>query len=122
MTTEERINNILEIKQISKRELAKMAGVSTATIYLHFKNKKREYLVKYLDKLSKIFPDISKEWLYFGTGEMYAHSSLYPIETKDVELLKKSIDIFESELKNMLEELKIIKNKTEILEKKIKNL
>lgn len=122
MSTAERVNKLLKIKHLSKNELAKILGVPSATLYVHFKQNNQDYLTQYLTKISQYFPDISKQWLFFGEGEIYNDPSLNQIRMEEIQIFKTSLEHFENQIKIMSSELQLLKKQAELLENKIKNL
>lgn len=121
MTTAERILKVIELKKIKINELAKMLNIPSATMYSHFYKKNKDHLSQYLDKISELFPDISKRWLYFDEGEIFDKAIVH-ISLEEIKNFKNSIEIYQKQLELMLSEIKILKDQAELLEAKIKNL
>lgn len=123
MTTAERINKILEIKNLNKSDLAIKLGIPKPTMYFHFKNKNQDFLIQYLDQILEIFPDISKQWLYFEEGDMYKDSiKISQLRTEEAEVYIKAIENFEKQLQLMQAELEILKKQANLLEIKLKKV
>lgn len=121
MTTSERILKVIELKKIKINELAKLLNIPSATMYSHFYKKNKDHLSQYLDKISELFPDISKKWLYFDEGEIF-DKPLTHINLEEIKNFKQSIEIYQKQIELLSSELKILKEQAELLESKIKNL
>ena len=70
----QRVNEILNNKQVSVNALSKLAGMAQTTLNTQLRGE-RALSVLVIVKILEIFPDISAEWLLRGVGEMYKSNS-----------------------------------------------
>lgn len=70
----QRVNEILNNKQVSVNALSKLAGMAQTTLNTQLRGE-RALSVLVIVKILEIFPDISAEWLLRGEGEMYKPNS-----------------------------------------------
>lgn len=70
----QRVNEILNNKQVSVNALSKLAGMAQTTLNTQLRGE-RALSVLVIVKILEIFPDISAEWLLRGEGEMYKSNS-----------------------------------------------
>lgn len=65
----ERIKILFNLTEISRRRFAAKMGISSTYLAMIMKDQAPSY--KVLDALLEAFPDLEKQWLYFGVGEMF---------------------------------------------------
>jgi hypothetical protein len=68
-TNAERIKDFLDKYDIDEAIFNKKAGLGNGAVANNLKNKGK-FSDKSLEKILFAYPDIRKEWLYWGTGEM----------------------------------------------------
>ena len=66
----ERLQRIMHHESINQIELAERTGRLQSNIS-HILTGKRGVPIKFMEDILKAFPDISREWLMFGEGNMY---------------------------------------------------
>lgn len=66
----ERVSKLIEAKGISRNILAKRLDVPQNTLNRYFCAEHQDKLAQHLWTLLNLFPDVSREWLFFGEGEM----------------------------------------------------
>lgn len=66
----QRVEAVLAQKKVTKTRLAEMLGVPQSTLTMYFSVKRQDKLTPYLWKISSFWPDISRDWLFFGEGDM----------------------------------------------------
>ena len=84
MDTKDRIKLIMEEQHMTQQVFAEFLQQSPATLSSIFNGRTRPTL-NVVDAIKAKIPDISIEWLLYGLGEMYVHSStpesVVPTET-----------------------------------------
>ncbi len=70
----ERVTEVLKAKKLARYQLAEMVGAKQNTFNRYFDLENQDKLTPYLWKILELFPDISRDWLFFGEGEMTAGS------------------------------------------------
>ena len=68
----ERVLLAIQHKGATKAWLANELGIPKPTFNGWFSTDKQERLVPKLYAIHNLWPDISREWLFFGEGNMYA--------------------------------------------------
>lgn len=71
MNFKDRVDFILKKKSLSRTDLSKKLGLSQSTFNGYFAPGKEDALAPYLWKLMDLFPDISRDWLFFGEGKPF---------------------------------------------------
>lgn len=66
----ERVEQILRHHKMPRYALAKKLGVAQNTFTRYFCMDQQAKLSQYLWDIHALFPDIRREWLFFGEGEM----------------------------------------------------
>lgn len=66
----ERIECLLSEKGMSRKQLAVALDVPQNTFNRYFCQEQQDKLVPYLWKIFDLYSDVSREWLFFGEGEM----------------------------------------------------
>ena len=105
-----RLKKLLSEKDLSLPQLSKLLGFANPTTMYNYYNGKSRLPEKIVDKLCKLFPDVSRDWLLNGYGDMYSNVNA---STKSViEALKLEIEA----LKHKIDEKdKVINNLSEIV-------
>jgi Predicted kinase len=75
---------------ISEAKLASRLGVHPRTFNGYFKFERQDNLWPLLPKILEVLTDISREWLYFGEGEMLRSQTAAPPNDELVELLREN--------------------------------
>jgi len=96
MNLYEKIDNVLKYYNLSRSELARRLQVAQNTINRYFTPEQQDKLTPYLWKILESFPDVSRDWLFFGEGEMLGKNR---VTGKDVDALKEQVQELEKELK-----------------------
>lgn len=66
----ERVENLLKIKSESRYSLAKKLSIAQTTFNGYFDHERQGKLAPHLWTILKLFPDVRRDWLFFGEGEM----------------------------------------------------
>lgn len=69
----ERIKTLMLSKKMKQQDFASALGISPATLSSIFNDRTRPTL-SIVDAIKNTFPDISTDWLLFGSGEMFQSS------------------------------------------------
>lgn len=86
----ERIKYIISTSEFSQASVARRIGVVQQVFNQWLNPKSQKNLWEHLPVILEMFPDVRREWLYFGEGEMLqdakeAHLSVpLPVPTPDV--------------------------------------
>ena len=70
----DRIRQIMEAQHMTQQVFADFIGTNPATLSGIFNDRTRPTL-NIVEAIKKKIPDINTDWLMFGTGQMYQHSS-----------------------------------------------
>lgn len=65
----ERVDYILNQKGLSRKALASKLGVPQSTFTMYFSVSRQDKLAPLLWKLAELWPDVPRNWLFFGEGE-----------------------------------------------------
>jgi hypothetical protein len=76
-TNAERIKEFLDRFDIDESIFNKKAGLGNGAVANNLKNKGK-FSDKSLERILTSYPDIRKEWLYFGTGDMLISDTKKP--------------------------------------------
>jgi hypothetical protein len=76
-TNAERIKEFLDRFDIDESIFNKQAGLGNGAVANNLKNNGK-FSDKSLEKILNAYPDIRKEWLYWGTGEMLVSDKKNP--------------------------------------------
>ncbi len=82
METKDRIRQIMEDKHMTQQVFADFLQQSPATLSSIFNGRTRP-TINIIEAIKSKIPDISTEWLLFGSGDMYI---AHPAETADSDL------------------------------------
>ena len=66
----ERVDAVIRRMARSRTHLAKQLNIKQTTFNSWFSRDRQEYLLPVLFKILAFYPHISREWLFFGEGEM----------------------------------------------------
>lgn len=91
----EKIDKLLEHYNYSRIMLAKKIDVPTATFNRYFSENQEDKLRGCLWKIHEVFPEISRNWLFFGEGEMFDKIESNP----EINSLQNQIKELEQEIK-----------------------
>lgn len=111
-----RIEELLKIKQLRKADLARKLNVSYGTLYSHFNDTD---LARYIYDIANIFPDISKDWLFFGRGEIFEDEKNNKFIAQELNLVKEQLENEKKQLELFLSEIEILQKKVVELEKRL---
>ena len=96
----DRIRQIMESKHMTQQVFADYIGQSPATLSSIFNGRTRPTL-NIVEAIKKKIPNISTDWLMFGSGDMYLRESVPPSDTS----LPQGDDLFGSEVNPMSQNL-----------------
>jgi len=87
----ERVDAVVRRMAKSRTNMAKQLDVKQTTFNSWFTRDRQEYLLPVLFKILKLYPHISREWLFFGEGEMIKSEMDGPLisQRREKELLLK---------------------------------
>ena len=71
-----RIRFFSKSQKIPLARLAEHIGVSPQTFNTWFAEKSQRNLWEHLQKILDLYPELSREWLYFGEGPMLRDNSI----------------------------------------------
>ena len=74
----ERVDLVLNHHAMSRTELSRRLDIKHNTFSRYFTPDQQDKLSQSLWKMLDIFPDISRDWLFFGEGEMYNTDTVLP--------------------------------------------
>ena len=66
----ERVDAVIRKTAKSRTHLARQLGIKQTTFNTWFSRDRQDYLLPVLFKILELYPHISREWLFFGEGEM----------------------------------------------------
>lgn len=66
----QRVREIIRRFSLSQANFSAQLGLQLTTFNGYLNEKRENNLWPYLGKILEIYPEISREWLYFGEGEM----------------------------------------------------
>ena len=75
----------------SRTNLARHLNIKQTTFNCWFSRDRQDYLLPVLFKILELYPHISREWLFFGEGEMLKSETDAPLvsQSRERELLLK---------------------------------
>lgn len=83
-TINQRVNDVLKSKQITVNALAKMISMPQTTLNNYVLGN-RKISFELIEKIATAFPELNKEWLLTGKGEMLNEPNLTPATLPDNE-------------------------------------
>lgn len=100
----ERIKYIISSSEFSQASVARRIGVVQQVFNQWLNPKSQKNLWEHLPTILEMFPDVRREWLYFGEGEPFGNdspASLGPegIPAEDVTALQSKVAELEAELR-----------------------
>ena len=66
----ERVDAVIRRMAKSRSHLAKQLDIKQTTFNSWFSRKRQDYLLPVLFNILELYPILSREWLFFGEGEM----------------------------------------------------
>ena len=66
----ERVDEVIKRMGKSRTSLARLLNIKQTTFNSWFSNNRQDCLLPALHKILHIYPHISRNWLFFGEGEM----------------------------------------------------
>ena len=66
----ERVDTVIKRMAKSRTNFAKQLNIKQTTFNSWFSRDRQDYLLPVLFKILEFYPHISREWLFFGEGEM----------------------------------------------------
>ena len=87
----ERVDAVIKYMAQSRSHLAKQLKIKQTTFNGYFSNVKQHNLWPSLSRILSLYPTISREWLFFGEGEMLKKETDGPSvsQSREKELLLK---------------------------------
>jgi hypothetical protein len=87
----ERVDEIIRKTAKSRTHLAKQLKIKQTTFNSWFSRERQDHLLPNLMAILKLYPHISRDWLFFGEGEMLKSDENRPMVSKgrEKELLLK---------------------------------
>ena len=87
----ERVDEVIRIIASSRTRLARRLNIKQKTFNCWFSRDRQDYLLPALFRILELYPHISRDWLFFGEGEMVkpemdGHSAS---QNREMELLMK---------------------------------
>lgn len=82
----------------SQTDLAKKLGLTQPTFNGYLNEKRQDNLWPLLPKILELYPQLNRDWLYFGEGEMYATDEHPRPSPAQVEEMEKRMAALEQEL------------------------
>jgi len=91
MELHERVDAVIKRVAKSRSHMAKQLEIKQTTFNSWFSRDRQEYLLPILYKILELHPHISREWLFFGEGEMVKSKMEGPpiSQSREKELLLK---------------------------------
>lgn len=94
----ERVRTISTEVARSQSDLAKRLELTLSTFNGYLNEKRQDNLWPLLPKILELYPQLNRDWLYFGEGEMYATDEHPRPSPAQVEEMGKRIAALEQEL------------------------
>lgn len=90
----ERIKAVCTVLNLSQTTLAQELGLSQSRFNQYLNSKSQRNLWDYLPKILENYPQISRDWLYFGEGEPLQKTLTRPVAEIEHEncILKKELE------------------------------
>lgn len=90
----ERVKKVSKELAFSETKLASLLGLPQRTFNGYLNEKSQRNLWELLPAILACFPQLSREWLYFGEGEMLVENSSAPAREKRYERLAAGMNFF----------------------------
>ena len=97
----QRIKTLAKIKAGSAKKLGEALGMSQPRFNGYLNETRQNNLWPLLPQILELYPDVSRDWLYFGEGEMIASSPT----AAQVDELKEKADSQQAEIERLRSEL-----------------
>ena len=81
----ERVDEVIKRIAKSRTNLARRLDIKQTTFNSWFSRERQDYLLPTLFKMLELYPHISREWLFFGEGEMLKSEADIPLVTQSRE-------------------------------------
>lgn len=109
MTSQERINTLLEHLNVGPIELATILGLKKNRIHDINRGKVKKIALDVADVICTKYPTVNKDWLLYGTGDMLVASDR-PIEkvVTEVEYYQSVIDRQQDTINSLIEQLSTV--------------
>lgn len=78
----ERVKSVAKTCAGSDKALAEQLGILQSTFSQYLKSARQDNLWPILPRILEIYPQISREWLYFNEGSMIGESHTLSVETE----------------------------------------
>ena len=87
----ERVDVVVKRLAKSRTHLAKQFNIKQTTFNSWFSRDRQDYLLPVLFKILELYPHVSRDWLFFGEGDMVASEAggLSVSQSREKELLLK---------------------------------
>ena len=87
----ERVDEVTKKMSRSRAHLARQLKIKQTTFNRWFSRDRQDYLLPVLFKILELYPHISRDWLFFGEGEMVKSDMERPMicQSREKELLLK---------------------------------
>ena len=107
MSTQKRIQAILDYTKQSRRALGISLGYSDGTVLFHIMNGRNSISTKLANNITTVFPEINYKWLLYGEGEMLLTEKDTDNTLKtEVEFLKKHIKALDGRIELLEQKLR----------------
>ena len=97
----QRVRTLAKTKAGSAKKLGELLGKSQPVFQGYLNETRQNNLWPLLPQILELFPDVSRDWLYFGEGEMIASSPT----AAQVDELKEKADSQQAEIERLRAEL-----------------
>ena len=97
----QRVKHIAKNKAGSAKSLGEALGLSQSRFNGYLNETRQNNLWPLLPQILELYPDVSRDWLYFGEGEMIASSPT----AAQVDELKEKADSQQAEIERLRSEL-----------------
>lgn len=102
----ERVKEIPGLFGISQAELARTIEMSPQTFAGWLKRDRQDNIWPVLPKMLETYPTLSREWLYFGEGEPFAHKETASCLQVKMQTLEAELEKERAERRALEEELR----------------
>lgn len=97
----QRVRLLAKVKAGTVKRLGEQLGKSQPVFQAYLNEQRQNNLWPLLPRILELYPDISRDWLYFGEGEMIASSPT----AAQVDELKEKADAQQAEIERLRSEL-----------------
>jgi hypothetical protein len=106
ITDPQRILAVIEYSKMSRRALGISLGYADGAFLFHVINKRNGISTKLANKITKLYPEISYEWLLKGAGEM-----IFKKEAESTSNLAEKIEFLERHIKGQDARIELLEQK-----------